>query len=184
MQEKEMSPIIERLCKFIEYSELTNSQFADKAGIPRPSLSQMLHGRNKSLNNQVMAKLNEAFPELNIVWLLFGSGNMLLNSNIKSSERQNPSKTAVESSEPAYKQNITDDESDFSEGLFATQSESVKPEMPKSEPVISTVLNSSSGIAAAKQVISNCDNSKKIASIIVLFSDGSFETFVPPSSAD
>lgn len=36
-----------RLKGFIESQGLTNSQFADRCGIPRPSLSQLLTGRNK-----------------------------------------------------------------------------------------------------------------------------------------
>lgn len=88
MENTQKSPIIDRLCQFIDYTGLTSSQFADTAGIPRPSLSQMLHGRNKSLNNQVLSKLNDAFPNLNIVWLLFGNGDMLTNSNFEISEPQ------------------------------------------------------------------------------------------------
>ena len=72
MEENDKSPVIDRLVQFINYTGLSSSQFADKTGIPRPSLSQMLHGRNKSVNNQVLTKLHTSFPALNILWLLFG----------------------------------------------------------------------------------------------------------------
>ena len=74
MEESEKSPVLDRLVQFMNSTGLSSSQFADTTGIPRPSLSQMLHGRNKSVNNQVLAKLNAAFPNLNILWLLFGQG--------------------------------------------------------------------------------------------------------------
>ena len=89
MEDSEKSPVLDRLVQFMNSTGLSSSQFADTTGIPRPSLSQMLHGRNKSVNNQVLAKLNAAFPNLNILWLLFGTGNMLENGNIETSEAQN-----------------------------------------------------------------------------------------------
>ena len=80
MESSAENPIIQRLNEFISYTGLSSTQFADKAGIPRPTLSQMVHGRNKSVNNQMLAKLNENFPELNILWFLFGQGSMLLDA--------------------------------------------------------------------------------------------------------
>ena len=67
MESSAETPIIQRLNEFIRYTGLSSTQFADKAGIPRPTLSQMVHGRNKSVNNQMLAKLNENFPELSIM---------------------------------------------------------------------------------------------------------------------
>ena len=54
MEESEKSPVLDRLVQFMNSTGLSSSQFADTTGIPRPSLSQMLHGRNKSVNNQVL----------------------------------------------------------------------------------------------------------------------------------
>lgn len=202
MESNEKSPIIERLCKFIEISGLTTSQFADKAGIPRPSMSQMLHGRNKSLNNHVLSKLREAFPELNIVWLLFGEGNMLASMDSEMSAPQNtlfssyptPSNSvnqhinvANEEYEdaPAYGSNssstpsVTDD-SDFEAksspySLHENKKEAsgAKKDRPESD-IISKILNSK---------VSELGPTKKIASIIVLFTDNSFETFLPSSES-
>ena len=94
MSEPSESPIIGRLKEFMVYCQLTNSQFADYTGIPRPTLSQLLHGRNKSVNDQLIKKLHDSFPNLNIVWLLFGKGDMLLNANSETSGTQNSSKSA------------------------------------------------------------------------------------------
>lgn len=67
---------VTRLKQYIEYTSLPVSQFADTAQIPRPTLSQILNGRNKKISNEIIAKLHEGFPRLNIIWLLFGDGNM------------------------------------------------------------------------------------------------------------
>lgn len=118
MEESNLSPIIERLVAFIGYTGLSNSQFADTAGIPRPSLSQMLHGRNKSLNNQMLAKLNEAFPNLNIMWLLFNQGNMLIEGNIEISERQNTAISAQQALDFSENEMIDAFEDDDLDDLF------------------------------------------------------------------
>lgn len=70
--------IVERLKSFISYLNLQHSQFADSADIPRPSLSQIITGRNKKISNEFITKIHNAYPELNIMWLLFGDGVMLL----------------------------------------------------------------------------------------------------------
>lgn len=68
----------DRLNQFIEYKNITSSQFADAAGVPRPTLSQLLTGRSKSINDLMLSKIHAAFPELNVSWLLFGEGVMLI----------------------------------------------------------------------------------------------------------
>lgn len=70
------SNVAERLKSFIESKGLSYSQFADKCGIPRPSLSQLLTGRNKKINDSMVGQIHREFPELSIVWLLFGEGEM------------------------------------------------------------------------------------------------------------
>lgn len=67
---------------------LSSSQFADTAGIARPTLSQILNGRNKKISNELIGKVHSAFPQLNVVWLLFGDGEMMNGSNMKTSEAQ------------------------------------------------------------------------------------------------
>lgn len=81
--------IVSRLKKFIEFTGLPVSQFADNALIPRPTLSQILNGRNKKISNELISKLHDAFPSLNVMWLMFGDGDMLDSRNIEISERQN-----------------------------------------------------------------------------------------------
>lgn len=67
-----------RLKSFLEHTGMTPSQFADSCGIPRPTLSQLLSGRNKKLSDQIVAPIHRRFPELSVLWLLFGEGDMLV----------------------------------------------------------------------------------------------------------
>lgn len=190
MEDDKKSPIIERLRQFINSTGLTSSQFADKASIPRPSLSQMFHGRNKSLNNNVLAKLNAAFPNLNIVWLLFGSGNMLNVSNIEISEPQNtpfPEFETPGSSDDEWfedlevetEQSFTDNQNRIS--TTSAPSSNAQPSQqqapPQQNPFDREVQQALPGNLS--QILPMRDGSKQIKSIIVLYTDSSFETFKP-----
>ena len=60
-----------RIIQIIEEHQLSNSQFADKLGIPRSGLSHVLSGRNKPSLDYVL-KILEAFPDVDPQWLLSG----------------------------------------------------------------------------------------------------------------
>lgn len=66
-----------RLKVFMDSTGLNNSQFADRCGLPRPSFSQLLSGRNKKVSDVVLTRIHDAFPQLNMLWLMFGEGDML-----------------------------------------------------------------------------------------------------------
>ena len=89
MSQDSFEPIVERLKQYIAEKGLTNTQFADRAGIPRPTLSQILHGRNKTINDVLLRKLDAAFPDFNLSWLLFGRGDMRNIANSEISEPEN-----------------------------------------------------------------------------------------------
>ena len=63
----------ERIELLMKCYELTSSQFADRTGIQRASVSHIISGRNKP-SLEVMQKIYEAFPELDLKWLMTGVG--------------------------------------------------------------------------------------------------------------
>lgn len=86
-----MDDIVSRLKAYMVHIGLPSTQFADFAGIPRPTISQIINGRNKKISNELIAKLHSAFPTLNILWLMFGDGDMEVKTNIKTSQPQKSS---------------------------------------------------------------------------------------------
>lgn len=91
-----------RLKGFIDEMGLTNSQFADTCGIPRPSLSQLLTGRNKKISDVLIGQIHQAFPQLSVVWLLFGEGRMLVSEEPeKESQQELPGIFDVDAFNPA-----------------------------------------------------------------------------------
>ena len=66
----------ERLKLMISHLGITQSEFADKMGIQRSSISHLLSGRNKP-GFSFFEKLLETFPEINIEWFVSEKGDML-----------------------------------------------------------------------------------------------------------
>ncbi len=62
-----------RLQKVIDYYGESASSFAEKIGVQRSSISHILSGRNKPSLDFVL-KILEAFPEVELYWLLNGKG--------------------------------------------------------------------------------------------------------------
>ncbi|AWI26908.1 helix-turn-helix domain-containing protein [Flavobacterium pallidum] len=67
---------IKRLELLMKHYELSASSFADKIGVQRSGISHLLSGRNKPSLDFIL-KLGEEFPDVNLYWLLKGSGAFL-----------------------------------------------------------------------------------------------------------
>lgn len=64
----------ERLEFIMKSYNLTPSQFADRAGIQRASVSHILSGRNKA-SLEVLLKIYDSFPGIDMAWLMTGKGD-------------------------------------------------------------------------------------------------------------
>ena len=172
--------IVSRLVTFRDFKGLSNSQFADTAGIPRPTLSQFLNGRNKRMSDDLTAKIHTAFPELNIMWLLFGEGSMLGDENIEISEAKNEDSDSFSSSKTTGMQGDTNKGTIINPVQNSNQNSSAIPESSefgKKDSSQAFKDQPSQPLAVAPAVPS--DPAKKIQSIMVFYSDSSFEIFTP-----
>lgn len=68
--------VTDQIKSLIDYLNMTPSQFADKIQVNRSRLSHILTGRNNPSLEIVQSILN-AFPEVNITWLITGEGSLL-----------------------------------------------------------------------------------------------------------
>ena len=59
----------ERIELLMKCYDLSPSQFADRTGIQRASVSHIISGRNKP-SLEVMLKIYEAFPGVDMKWLM------------------------------------------------------------------------------------------------------------------
>ncbi|MDE6460352.1 MAG: helix-turn-helix domain-containing protein [Paramuribaculum sp.] len=158
---------VSRLKTFISHLNIPVTQFADMCNIPRPTLSQLLNGRNKKVSDELIRKLHGKYPKLNITWLLFGEGDMLTNENIKFSEPQNTSQ--IDFSEEQHPVNETTNGTfDFGEEY----DEKVSEKYNEQNHDIEVPLKPSS-------IAFDTDQTKKIVNIIIYYNDNSFESFIP-----
>lgn len=176
--------LVSRLKTYIESIAMPVTQFADACNIPRPTLSQLLSGRNKKVSNELITKIHDAFPELNVLWLMFGQGEMLVNKNIAFSEPQTTSKSDSADSQQPVEQpytpqvlqfdEISDFEADNSERVNNDEIE-MSADISSDTPQQNTVC----GIGGLQSIALPGDSTKKIVNIIVYYSDNSFQAFVP-----
>jgi len=75
-----MSNIPERINQILKFYHLTATEFAEKLGVQKSSLSHLLSGRNKP-SFQFMNKLAKAYPDINLEWFVTGEGDMLKNNH-------------------------------------------------------------------------------------------------------
>ncbi len=64
----------ERIEFIINSYGLSPSQFAERTGIPRASVSHILGGRNKP-SLEILQKVAAAFPDVDLQWLMLGIGD-------------------------------------------------------------------------------------------------------------
>ncbi len=69
-----------RIRQIMEDMQMSQKDFAERTNISPASLSSIFNGRTRATNNHTLA-IHQAFPEVNINWLLFGEGNMYESSS-------------------------------------------------------------------------------------------------------
>lgn len=127
-----------RLGKILDYYELSASSFAEKVDVGRSSISHILSGRNKPSLDFIMKTL-QAFPEINLYWLMNGKGSF----------KHQESSTAQSSTAPPV-----------------VEKKSVHTEFDNN-PVFKTT----------KSEGTSSSHGKEIHKVIILYKDGSFESF-------
>lgn len=138
--------IIQRLNIFMESTGLSVSQFADKLAIPRPSMSQMLNGRNKKVSNEILEKLHAVFPALNVSWLLFGEGDMESAGNTQFSSPQKTLNFADDGPQTSSEQQIANSAASLSD--LTDNSSSTNSTLPGGQNSVGTPVSVASSTSA------------------------------------
>ena len=164
-----------RLKGFIDSQGLTYSQFADQCGIPRPSLSQLLSGRNKKISDVLVGQIHHAFPKLSVLWLLFGEGDMeVTQPSVSNPEQSLFDESSFNDDEIVnYPDNRSGDvKYENVSGLSATVKSSQRAEYKLIEAEKKIV-------ELQKQIDKIKQNPRKVTQITVYYDDSTFETFYP-----
>jgi transcriptional regulator with XRE-family HTH domain len=173
-----MNDIVSRIKIFLQSMGIANSSFADICGIPRPSLSQLLNGRNKKVSNEVIDKIHAAYPELNMMWLMFGDGDMLRQGapvpgdgdNAQLAENAFPGSAQTPGERETHvQQSINFDDIDDATAIGYGRRK------PATAQRVSSVVESAVNAARNKPAASSSrpNVAKYVTQIMLIFSDGS-----------
>ena len=157
---------------------LTPSQFSDKTGIQRASVSHILSNRNKP-SLEILLKIYHAFEDVELAWLVAGEGNPPI-----APQENNENQLVVESAN-------TEEMPRQPNMLFSFMEDEVLPRSDAKKKVSQSVVANEDG--AAEKCDAACDNSnnsgdslsigvcsdKRIKEIKIFYNNGTYETFLP-----
>lgn len=142
----------ERFKQLLEEKNLTATKFASLIKVNASAMSHILNGRSKP-GFDVLDKIGQAFPEVNLNWLISGKGNMYLSAA--------PVKKQIAPEPAPVNQEVKE---------VATPATPAPPVPP---PPASAVFPSPEVAAVAAM-----SPAKKLKRIILFFEDGSFEDYL------
>jgi len=145
----------QQLQQIMSHFGLGTTEMADRISVPKATISHLISERNKPSLEFIM-KLHTAFPALNLEWLIYGREPFL----------QTTEKT------PAFSDSIS---------LFETPPVT-EPQQRQYEPdsVEDLRENTSENVSDIEEKILSspiAESLKKIESIVVFYSDGSFKRY-------
>ncbi len=167
-----------RLKLFMDSIHVQSSQFADMCEIPRPSFSQLLSGRNQKVSDTLIKKIHTAYPDLSVMWLMFGEGPMLTIKNNKESEDTNSDAPESSESKKSTVSSTNDQESAENSNLRALN----QPQFAPKENVYQQLEENKKILELQLQIEKMQKNPRRVAQITVYYDDSTFETFVPSKS--
>jgi len=146
--------IIDRLKLILERVNLTPGNFADKIGVAPATISHILSGRNKYPSAEVMLRLHETYPDIDLNWLLTGEGTLVKD----------------------------DPDSMFTGSLFGDNAINPAQRTNESENRKENALESAKNddnVVVKQEIIYKEKPARNIAEIRIFYDDGTYETFTP-----
>ena len=140
----------ERFKQLLEEKNLTATRFAAMINVNASAMSHILNGRSKP-SFDLLDKIIQAFPDINLNWLISGEGAML---------------NRIKQPTAAY--------TAASKSLSEDKTKEVSPPQPEGEIPLPP---DQPKIQSFPAVIPSAVSTKKIKRIIIFFEDGSFEDY-------
>lgn len=185
-----------RLKLLIEALGVSNSQFADECNISRPTLSQLLTGRNKKVSDVIIRQIHDTFPQVSVLWLLFGEGEMWVDSYVATGSTE--VKPAIETSEKetvsdeSVSWGVMDDVFDENASEISENPISVSGDVKNSKEsglnfhdnaIKSIDSNTLMSVLKSREFLDHIDKlrikQRKVVSVTIYYDDSTFETFYP-----
>ncbi len=165
-----------RLKLFIDSINMPTTQVADLCDIPRPSFSQLLSGRNQKVSDVLISKIHKAYPDLSVMWLMFGEGPML------TTEQKAAEKTQAEEQAKGSEESPQITESPISgqqtQG-YSNVSGLTQPQNIANNNIIQQLEENKKILELQLQIEKMQKNPRRVTQITVYYDDLTYETFVP-----
>ena len=160
----------------MDQAGISSSQFADTCEIPRPTLSQLLNGRNKKVSNEVIGKIHRAYPSLNVMWLLFGDGEMLMHGSDNTAAGVQSPDRDTHADDPVQRAISfdVDEPSGYQRAVKQPQRVTTPTSMNET---IQNIVRSATAVRGSQRGTSAGD--RRVVKMLVFYSDGRFEEFGP-----
>lgn len=158
----------ERIELLMKCYELSPSQFAEKTGIQRASVSHIISGRNKP-SLEVMQKIYDAFPELDLGWLMTGVGE----EPIASSKRQERVADAMENTLFYQPERVVQPSQE------PVQVQSRPQRLPSIQQQVKAAQERPQRRTASAKAPQSNVAEKRIKEIRIFYTDGTYETMFP-----
>ncbi len=170
-----------RLVQFLAAENISQSQFADTIEVARASVSHIIAGRNKPGWDFLNSMLKH-YPNLNIEWLLNGTGKMYKTVAVEPVAEKVQQKTEaipdLFSNQESYSGNL---ENDYSKATHTASTTSRESKISDNLPTRAGILDSESGNNTANSPVvkgQQVDNQRKISKIVVFYDDNTFTEII------
>ena len=164
-----------RLKHFMDSIHVPSTQFADMCEIPRPSFSQLLSGRNQKVSDVLIRKIHAAYPDLSVMWLMFGEGPMLSRNNTNS--RSSDLFIDEDAENPREIPETINSDTETSE--FSNVNGLTKAKGGAENNLYQQLENNKKILEMQLQIEKMQKNPRRVAQITVYYDDSTFETFIP-----
>lgn len=77
--------LIERLQRFIDSKHLTANAFEEECDLSNGYIGKQHRGKG-TVGSDILERIHNRYPELNLMWLITGKGNMLVQPNLYTRE--------------------------------------------------------------------------------------------------
>jgi len=158
---------LKRIENILEYYGLSASAFADALGVQRSGLSHLMSGRNKPSLDLIM-KISEAYPEVDLYWLLNGKGSF--------------PPTEIQGNAQDHQEIIIPPAEPVPDALPAKSTEENVPVpapdlFSEPEPEVQTKPNEEIVPTAVGSV--KIESSSPIEQVLIFYKDGTFKAYTP-----
>ena len=156
--------VIERFQHIMEHFGLNAGSFAERISVSQATISHIINGRNKYPSTEVLLRLHDTFPSVNLNWLITGEG---LSGLDEEKDLATPSSS-----------NTTPDTTSIPSLDGVSTSEGTATAKYRKENSLGQAVNAVYE-AKKQEVVYRERAPRKITEIRIFFDDNTFETFTP-----